>query len=182
MAKPYKSFWVFALAIPFVVVVLDQLTKKWATQLFGQPFNICEKNPDIGRAGYFHDFSPIVDWALTCNKGVSFGMFEADSPLKRWALTAFAFIMVIVILIVLAKTAEKWTRIGLGFIIGGAIGNAIDRFMHGSVTDFISVGELLPFFPWVFNIADSAITVGVMFIALDIFLDWKKERAAKAAE
>lgn len=172
----YKSFWAYALAIPAVTVIADQLSKKWATGLFSKPFNICEQNPDIGRQGFHHDFSPIVDWALTCNKGVSFGMLEADSPAKRWGLTLFAAIMIVVMLVVLAKTAEKWTRVGLGFIIGGAIGNAIDRFLHGAVTDFISVGDFLPFFPWVFNIADSAITIGVMFIALDIFLDWRRER------
>ena len=172
----YKSFWAYALAIPAVTVIADQLSKKWATGLFSKPYNICEQNPDIGRQRFHYDFSPIVDWALTCNKGVSFGMLEADSPAKRWGLTLFAAIMIIVMLVVLAKTAEKWTRVGLGFIIGGAIGNAIDRFLHGAVTDFVSVGDFLPFFPWVFNIADSAITIGVMFIALDIFLDWRRER------
>ena len=177
----YKSYWAHALALPAVIVVLDQLSKKWATGLFDLPFNICEIDPHVGRQGFQQDFSPVVDWAMTCNLGVSFGMFEADSPGKRWALTAFAGVMVIAILIFLAKTMEKWTRIGLGFIIGGAIGNGIDRFLHGAVTDFISVGDLLPFFPWVFNIADSAITIGVMFIMLDIFLDWRREKAAKAS-
>jgi len=172
----YKSFWGYALAIPAIVVILDQLSKKWATDLFGLPFNICEQNPYIGREGNFQEFSPIVDWAMTCNLGVSFGMFSGDSPTKRWALTIFAALMVLLMLYVLAKTAEKWTRFGLGLIIGGAIGNGIDRFMHGAVTDFISVEGLLPFFPWVFNIADSAITVGVMFIALDMFLEWRAEK------
>lgn len=177
--KLYKSFWIYALAIPVVAVVLDQFSKKWATGIFGLPFNICEIDPYVGQKGNFQEFSPIVDWAMTCNLGVSFGMLSGDSPAKRWGLTIFACFMVIAMLVVLAKTAEKYTRIGLGFIIGGAVGNGIDRFMHGAVTDFISVGELLPFFPWVFNIADSAITIGVMFIALDIFLDWRKERAQK---
>ncbi len=177
--KLYRSFWVYALAIPAIVIVFDQLSKKWATGIFGLPFNICETNPYIGQEGYFKAFSPIIDWAMTCNLGVSFGMLSGDSQAKRWGLTIFATAMVIAMLVVLAKTAETFTRIGLGFIIGGAIGNGIDRFMHGAVTDFISAYELFPFFPWVFNIADSAITIGVMFIAMDIFLDWRKERAAK---
>ncbi len=174
--KLYKSFWAYAAAIPAIVIALDQLSKKWATGMFGMPFNICEIDPYIGQKGHFQPFSPIIDWAMTCNLGVSFGMLSGDSPAKRWGLTIFAGLMVIAMIYVLAKTAEKWTRLGLGLIIGGAIGNGIDRFMHGSVTDFISAHELLPFFPWVFNVADSAITIGVMFIALDIFLEWRAEK------
>ncbi|NNE57655.1 MAG: signal peptidase II [Hellea sp.] len=178
--KIYKSFWAYALGLPAVIVLLDQLSKKWATDLFDLPFNICEINPYIGQEGYLKEFSPIIDWAMTCNQGVSFGMLSGDSPAKRWGLTVFAGLMVIAILYVLLKTSEKFTRIGLGLIIGGAIGNGIDRFMHGSVTDFISAEGLLPFFPWVFNIADSAITIGVMFIALDIFLEWRREKKKQA--
>ncbi len=182
MSKIYKSYWVFALIIPAIVVALDQLSKKWATNLFGLPFNICEQDPYIGQQGYFQEFSPIIDWAMTCNLGVSFGMLSGDSPAKRWGLTIFAGLMCLIILYVLAGTKEKFTRVGLGLIIGGAIGNAIDRFMHGSVTDFISAYELLPFFPWVFNVADSAITIGVMCIAVDIFLDWRREKNSPDAK
>jgi len=178
MGKLYKSFWVYALVIPALVIVLDQLSKKWATGLFNLPFNICETDPKVGLKGYFQDFSPIVDWAMTCNLGVSFGMFSGDSPVKRWALTIFAATMVVLMLYVLAKTTEKWTRLGLGLIIGGAIGNGIDRVLHGAVTDFISVGELLPFFPWVFNIADSAITIGVIGLLAASFLAPKEEKKA----
>lgn len=174
-----KSFWTCAALIPAVVIALDQLSKKWATNLHGLPFNICEIDPYIGGKGYLHDFSPIVDWAMTCNLGFSFGLGSSDTPAGRWGLTIFAFLMACVMLYVLYRTQEKWTKVGLGFIIGGAIGNGIDRFLHGAVTDFISVGDLLPFFPWVFNVADMAINIGVAFIVLDIFLDWRREKRAK---
>jgi len=177
MFKPYKSFWAYALAIPFIVVLIDQLTKLWATRLFDLPFNICEVDPYVGQKGYFQEFSPIVDWAMTCNLGVSFGMLSGDSPAKRWGLAIFAAVMVCAILFVLSRTAEKWTRLGLALIIGGAIGNGIDRVLHGAVTDFVSVQELFPFFPWIFNIADSAISVGVMFILLDMILDWRRQKS-----
>lgn len=174
----YKSFWAYALALPAVVVLLDQWSKKWATGLFDLPFNICEIDPYVGNKGYFQDFSPIVDWAMTCNLGFSFGLGSAESPVARWGYTIFAFIMAIIILVVMLKTKEKWTRIGMGFIAGGAMGNGIDRLLHGAVTDFISVGDLLPFFPYVFNVADMAINIGVAFIILDVFLDWRREKAA----
>ncbi len=176
-----RSFLGCAVAIPAAVIAVDQFTKKWATQLFGQPFNICELDPFVGNKGHFHDFSPVVDWALTCNLGFSFGLGSTDTAAGRWGLTIFAFLMALVMMVVLYKSKEKWTKVGLGFIIGGAIGNGIDRFLHGAVTDFISVGDLLPFFPWVFNVADMAINVGVAFIILDIFLDWRREKAAKKA-
>ena len=72
------------------------------------------------------------------------------------------------------------TRLSIGLIIGGAIGNGIDRALYGAVTDFISVGQLLPFFPWVFNIADSAITCGVIGLLLAGFwADHVEKKAQK---
>lgn len=171
MINLYKSFYAYAMALPVVVIVLDQLTKYWATKHFNLPFNICEIDPYIGMKGNFTDASPIVDWAMTCNRGVSFGFMSGDSDIKRWGLTLFAFIMVCILLYVLSKSHDILSRLGIGLIIGGAIGNGIDRLFFGAVTDFISVQQLLPFFPWVFNIADSAISCGVAALLLASFVN-----------
>lgn len=170
MAKFYKGFWTYAAAIPLVVIIADQATKYWATKAFGLPFNICEQNPKIGFEGYFKDMSPIVDLAMTCNEGVSFGMLSGDSDIKRWGLTLFAMLMCAGLLYALSKSEDKLSRLGLALIVGGAIGNGIDRMFFGAVTDFISVGELIPFFRWIFNIADSAITCGVIGLMLASFI------------
>lgn len=170
MAKLYKSYWIYAGLIPIVTVAADQATKYWATKSFNLPFDICKQNPKIGFEGYFKDMTPIVDLAMTCNPGVSFGIFGGDSDFKRWALTAFAFVMVSVLFYVLAKTEDKMTRTGIAFIIGGAIGNGIDRLFFGAVTDFISVHQAIPFFGWIFNVADSAINVGVAALIIGSFL------------
>ena len=177
MMKLYKHFWAYALAIPVIVVGLDQLSKYWATAIFNQPMNICEINP---YPNMFKEFSPIVDWALVCNQGVSFGMLSGDSSLKRWLLTLFALIMCCILFYALAKTKDKLSRISIALIIGGAIGNGIDRALFGAVTDFISVGQLLPFFPWVFNIADSAITIGVIGLLAASFISERAENKTKS--
>lgn len=159
MAKFYKSYALYAAGIPTLVIAVDQATKYWATQAFNVPFNVCKINPHIGLE---REMSPIVDLALLCNQGVSFGFLGGGTSLGRWLLTAFAIIMSIILLYALTNTKDKLSRISLGLIIGGALGNVIDRALFGAVTDFISVKELIPVFPFIFNIADSAITIGVI--------------------
>ena len=100
------------------------------------------------------------------NEGVSFGLMQADHDVIRWGLVVFSC----GVAILLAFWARSQTRLlpalGLGLVIGGAIGNAIDRARFGAVVDFIDV-QRLGFFPWIFNIADSAITIGVILLLLD---------------
>ena len=177
--KFYPKFWLYAGAIPFVTVILDQLSKYAILDMFQVPFNICEINPF---PGLFKEVSPVVDFALVCNQGVSFGLFSGDSMLKRWLLTSFAVVMCCILLYALSRTKDFITRLSIGLIIGGAIGNAIDRALYGAVTDFISVEQLIPFFPWVFNIADSAITCGVIGLFLaGFFTDEAAEKPAGQA-
>ena len=172
--KLYPKYWVYAGLVPFITILLDQWSKYAILDMFKVPHNICEINP---YPGLFKDVSPIIDWALVCNQGVSFGMLSGDSSLKRWALTIFAAVMCIILLYALAKSKDMLTRLSIGLIIGGAIGNGIDRALYGAVTDFISVEQLIPFFPWVFNIADSAITCGVIGLLLaDFWADYVEKK------
>ncbi|MGJ8563743.1 MAG: signal peptidase II [Alphaproteobacteria bacterium] len=159
MGKFYKSYALFAAAVPALVIAVDQATKYWATKAFNVPFNICQINPHIGLE---KEMSPVVDLALLCNQGVSFGFLGGGTSWGRWLLTAFAFIMSAALLYVLSRTKDTLSRLSLALIIGGALGNVIDRAFFGAVTDFISVKGMIPFFPFIFNIADSAITIGVI--------------------
>jgi len=174
--KPYPKYWVYAGFIPLVTILLDQWSKLAILDMFEVPNNICEINPF---PGLFKDVSPVIDWALVCNQGVSFGMLSGDSSVKRWGLTIFAAIMCGVLWYALARSKDWMTRLSIGLIIGGAIGNGIDRALYGAVTDFISVEQLIPFFPWVFNIADSAITCGVIGLLLAGFWVEYKEKQAR---
>lgn len=172
-----KDWMIFGIGLPIFTVIIDQLTKFWATKFFKVPMNICEINP---RPGFDYDLWPIMDIALVCNQGISWGLLQGDSPVKRWLLTAFAFVMCIVLLYMLSKSRDHLTRLSLGLVIGGAIGNGIDRFLFGAVTDFIDFGDIG--FHWVFNIADSAISVGVVGLIFASFINDKREKAAKQSK
>jgi len=163
----------FGVFLPAFVVIFDQLTKFWAVRVFDQPMNTCEINPFPGLT---KEISPIVDLALVCNQGISWGLLQGDSPVKRWLLTIFAFVMSCALLWVLRDTKDRLSQLSIGLIIGGAIGNGIDRALFGAVTDFINFGDIG--FHWVFNIADSAITIGVIGLIAASFLTAKAEKNA----
>ena len=165
-----KTLLTYGLSIPAVIVILDQLSKYWAISKFDVPMNICEINP---RPGLEIEVSPIFDWALVCNQGVSWGLLQGDSSVKRWLLTIFAFVMCGVLIYALTKTADWMSKLAIALIIGGAIGNGIDRALYGAVTDFINFSDIG--FKWVFNIADSAITVGVVILIAASFFAPKDE-------
>lgn len=167
-----KNFVFYGFLLPAVIVVFDQLTKFWAVSAFDQPMNACEINPYPGLS---LELSPIVDLALVCNQGVSWGLLQGDSSVKRWILTIFAFVMSCVLLNILRGTKDRLSQIAIGLIIGGAVGNGIDRALFGAVTDFINFGDIG--FNWVFNVADSAITVGVIALIAASFLTGKDEAA-----
>ena len=150
---PISRYGFQAYILALAVLALDQAVKYWI--LHGL---------DLPRLGAVELFGPLR-LTMVWNRGVSFGLFHADRDLMRWALSAFSLI-VAVILIVWARRAERAVvGAGLGLIIGGAVGNAIDRMRFGAVADFIDASRI--YFPWVFNVADSAITIGVALLLLD---------------
>lgn len=115
---------------------------------------------------------PVFNLSMVWNHGVTFGMFRDSGEIGRWALVAVAA-TVVVVLIGVARTAERWlVAVGLGLILGGAIGNnLIDRVTIGAVADFLDFSGIRLFglnFPWVFNVADVAIDVGIACLAADI--------------
>jgi signal peptidase II len=165
---PSRLGWI-AYAIAAVALALDQLSKWWIVDVFQLPLR-----------GSIHLFGPL-SFTYVQNQGVSFGLLQAEVDLARWALTAFSILVAIVLAIWARRPERGLLAVGLGLIIGGAIGNAIDRATLGFVTDFIDV-QRLGFFPWIFNIADSAITLGVVALLADSFRREKPvEPAAKEA-
>ncbi|MGB6229454.1 MAG: signal peptidase II [Litorimonas sp.] len=166
----------YGLGLPLLVVALDQATKWAATRLFGLPMNICAIDPDIARAGHHFEVSPILDISMFCNQGISWGLLQGDSPVKRWALFLFAAVMVVVLYSVLASTKDRLSRLSLALLIGGAVGNAIDRALFGAVTDFANASDIG--FNYVFNVADAAITVGITGLIVAMLLEWRADRAS----
>ena len=175
--KLRKHFWLWGGVIPAAVVGFDQLTKAWALAAFNKPANICalEMHPQA-----HIEIGPIFDLSLVCNRGVSFGLFSWAPEPARIVFTVFAAVMCCVLLYWLNKERGKLISLSLALIIGGAIGNASDRALHGAVTDFINFGDI--YFRWVFNIADSAITCGVIGLLIVMFLQWRAEKSSENSQ
>ncbi|HMP63437.1 signal peptidase II [Phenylobacterium sp.] len=142
-----------AYGLALLVLVLDQISKHWILFVFDLPARISEKV-----AGPFH-------LTMVWNQGVSFGLMRADQDLGRWLLVAFSLVVAAALAVWARKSERRLMAAALGLVMGGAVGNAIDRARFGAVVDFIDVSRL--YFPWVFNIADAAITVGVILLLLD---------------
>lgn len=160
-----KTLFIYALIIPLAVIIFDQWSKYAIIQSFQVPMNICEVNL---RPGLKHEIMNLFDFTLVCNPGISWGQLQGDSQLKRWLLTFFALGMSGVLAYALTQSHDWLNRLSISLIIGGAIGNGIDRALFGAVTDFIDFSDIG--FRWVFNIADSAITVGVIGLIVASFI------------
>jgi signal peptidase II len=173
MIKSIPLAW--GLWLPSLIVIVDQLTKWAATRAFDKPMSVCATDPYINVT---IEVSPVVDLSLLCNQGVSWGLLQGDSALKRWGLLAFAILMVVVLLSLLATARDNFTRLCLSLVIGGAVGNAIDRALFGAVTDFVNASDIG--FNYVFNVADSAITVGIIGLLIASVRDWLNERKTAA--
>lgn len=141
------------LAIAALVVVLDQLSKWWILERIMLPPRVIE-------------ITSVFNLVLTWNRGVSFGMFNTGSSFNVWVLPLVAVAIVVMLVAWLTRTDRQLLAIALGSVIGGAIGNLIDRFRFGAVADFLDVHAFGYHWP-AFNIADSAITIGVMVLMFD---------------
>jgi signal peptidase II len=143
------------------VLALDQASKLWLLFVF-----------DIARRGAVK-VTPFFDLVLAWNVGISFGWFQSDSAWAQIGLMAVKAVAVVVLAIWMARSRTLLATIALGLIIGGAIGNAIDRFVHGAVVDFaqfhVQIGGIT--YNWyVFNLADVAIVAGVAALLYDSFV------------
>jgi signal peptidase II len=110
--------------------------------------------------------APFFELILVWNRGVSYGMFQQHSELGRWALTLFSLAAAVGLSIWAWRSGERLLCAGLALIVGGALGNGVDRVLYGAVLDFAHF--FVRDFSWyVFNIADAAIVVGVVVLLYD---------------
>lgn len=125
---------------------------------------------------------PVLNIVMVWNPGVSYGLFPADSDLERWILVTFALLVSAALVYWLWRVTDKVLAIALGFVIGGALGNVIDRILYGAVADFLEF-HAGGFHWYVFNVADAGVVVGVALLVVDAFLDGRrKPNAAEAAK
>jgi signal peptidase II len=144
-----------------VTLVADQASKLWLLDVF-----------DLAHRGTVR-VTPFFDLVLAWNIGISFGWLQNDSTVVQLALMAVKALAVVALAIWMVRSRTLMATIGLGMIIGGAVGNAIDRIAYGAVIDFalfhLQIGEKT--FNWyVFNLADVAIVAGVIALLYDSLL------------
>ena len=125
---------------------------------------------------------PIFNLTYTENHGISLGLFQASSDAMRWVLVIGTSLVAAGVAYWIAREERRWDQVALGMVLGGALGNILDRVRHGYVVDFADLhfGEFRPFF--IFNVADAAISIGVAILLLRAFLvkEAPKENAEHA--
>lgn len=168
--KSYLSgpFTRFGFAVAVVVCALDQASKLYLLKVF-----------DLAANGPVR-LGPFFDFVLTRNTGISYGLFQTEGALGQWVLLGVKALAVLLLWVWLSRAHNRLTALALGLIIGGAIGNAIDRLAYGWVADFVffHVSTANWRFNWfVFNLADVAIVAGVVGLLYESLFG---ARAAKA--
>jgi signal peptidase II len=144
------------LAIVGSVFILDQLSKWWLLEVF----RIAERTP----VRLTENFALVMAW----NRGVSFSMFAHSAEWMPYVLVAVALTICAVLVRLTLKSPHRLERLGYAMVIGGALGNVVDRLRFGAVADFFyaHIGDL----GWpAFNVADSAICVGVGLVLISMF-------------
>jgi signal peptidase II len=150
------------LGLSAVVILLDQLAKIVIERTFspGERVNIL----------------PVFDLTLWFNTGAAFSFLAAGGGWQRWLFTGIGIVAALVIVLLLRRHAgQRLFCCGLALILGGAVGNVIDRLWHARVTDFLLFYWNTWYFP-AFNLADSAITLGVMLLIADELLRVRRSR------
>ena len=163
-SKPTKAVWgYYALAV--FVIIFDQITKHY----FNIQFELGETLEII---------SPILNWTLAYNYGAAFSFLAEADGWQKWFFAVLGIVVSVFITHYLKQTAKnaKLLSVGLAMILGGAIGNVIDRFFYGYVIDFIHVHYADVWHYPIFNIADIGICVGMALVVIDmLFLENKRK-------
>lgn len=149
----WTAFWVF---------LLDQATKYLVVHML-----------DLRRLGWIEVWPPFLNLRMAWNTGINFGILADNGALMRWVLIAVALaISGIVLWWIHAERAGRWHRLAAGLLVGGALGNVIDRLIYGAVADFLNMSCCGIDNPFAFNVADMAIFAGA--IGLVLLPDGKK--------
>ncbi len=164
------------LLIALVCIIADQLQKYYMVYVLQMANFQLNGFPIINSGSKIIQVTPFFNLVMVWNKGVSFGMFNKVevAQYQPWILTAITLIIVAGLFAWLRRADTKLQIWGLGLIIGGALGNAIDRVIYGAVVDFLDFHWGLQHWP-AFNIADSCICVGVFILVLESFFDIKNK-------
>ena len=150
--------------VALIVFAIDQLTKWLVTGPLG-----------LNRIGDQLVLLPIFNLTYVENNGISLGLLNATNPAGRWMLVALTTAIAIGVAVWMGREENRTDRIALGMVLGGALGNILDRARHGYVVDFADLhfGTFRPFL--VFNVGDAAISIAVVILLLRAFLSRKDQ-------
>ncbi len=151
-----RPCFVLGAAAAGLVLVLDQLSKWWVITRLMNPPRVIE-------------ITPFFNFVMWWNKGVTFGLFASAPGWGRWVMVVLALVITAVLVIWLVRVNDKLLALAIGLVIGGAVGNVIDRIRFTAVADFLDFHAGAWHWP-AFNLADSAITIGVGLLLIDAFL------------
>jgi signal peptidase II len=168
-----KPDQVWPLAIIPVTLIADQVTKSMV--LANERFRAMECFHNSLACGTIELPGPI-NLSMVWNRGMSYGMFQSEG-IGRWILAGIMLAIALGFLRWLFVAEGRLLKLSLALVIGGAFGNLIDRVRFGAVVDFINAGAL--HFPWVFNVADAAISVGAVLLFVDQFVLSGRKPSAK---
>ena len=157
--------------VALVVFAIDQLTKWLVTGPLG-----------LNRIGDQLVLLPIFNLTYVENNGISLGLLNATNPAGRWMLVALTTAIAIGVAVWIGREENRTDRIALGMVLGGALGNILDRARHGYVVDFADLhfGTFRPFL--VFNVGDAAISIAVVILLLRAFLTRKEPETGSGPE
>src|SRR5919107_863099 len=151
-------------AIALVVFALDQLAKWTVTGPFG-----------VNHVGDQDYILPFFQFTYTENNGISLGLLNATTEIGRWMLVGLTSAIAVGVAFWMGREKNRIDQIALGMVLGGALGNILDRVRHGYVVDFADLhfGEFRPFL--IFNVGDAAISIAVVILLLRAFLSRKDQ-------
>jgi signal peptidase II len=142
--------------VAICIFILDQVTKYWIVH-----------GLDLARLGAIDVFPPYLNLRMAWNYGINFGLLSQDSPTTRWALILVALVISGGVLWwVRREPGGRWQAISAGLLVGGAIGNVIDRIIYGAVADFLNMSCCGINNPYAFNVADISVFAGAIGLVL----------------
>jgi signal peptidase II len=158
--SPNPRPWRTGALLALLIAGLDQASKWWIVTSVMVPVRQIEVTSF---------FNIVMVW----NRGITFGLFGNTPGVTRWVLTGVSVVIVVILAVWMWRVSRPWVAAALGAVIGGAVGNVIDRIYYGAVADFLDFHMGQWHWP-AFNVADSAIVLGVCVLMLDAFITVKE--------
>lgn len=138
--------------VALLTFLIDQFSKHYVLEMLG-----------LRIFGAMEVFPPYLTFRMGWNHGVNFGLFADDNPVQRWALVALALAVSLGVVIWTLRHAPRgWPPVWAGLLVGGALGNALDRVVYGAVADFLNMSCCGIVNPYVFNVADVGVFIGAI--------------------